>query len=273
MTFAERLARGEFPVALEITPPLQSRPAILHRRATLLGDAASAVNVIQRPGRQPSLEAACELLAGGLEPVWHLVNRGSTRAGVAADVATARDAGIRNVLCIRGDHDAPDTADTPTIREVVATVRDHLPGALIGATLNQYTPDRAAALKNLWPKLAEGATYVQTQPVFELATLAPLAAEVRARVPGTRIVAMAMPIPDSATLQRVSARLGIEPPAGLAARLASGPAAAWQAFAEVLSTLRASPLIDGVAIMTFEMDPPPGTGIEIVRALRAAGIT
>jgi hypothetical protein len=84
---------------------------------------------------------------------------------------------------------------------------------------------------------------------------------------------MAMPIPDSATLERVSARLGIEPPADLAARLASGPSAAWQAFAEVLSTLRASPLIDGVAIMTFEMDPSSDTGIAIVRALRAAGIT
>lgn len=272
MTFAGRLARGEFPVALEITPPQRSRPSILLRRARLLADAASAVNVIQRPGRQSSLEASIELLAHGIEPVWHLVNRGSTRAGIAAKIASAREAGIRQVLCIRGDHDAPDTTDTPTIREVVALVREGLPGALVGATLNQYAPDRSAALKNLIPKLAAGATYVQTQPVFDLADLAPLAAEVRDRVPGTLVIAMAMPIPDVETLDRVSARLGIQAPPALAARLGSDPASAWPAFAELLTALRGSPLIDGVAIMTFEMDPPPDTGMAIVRSLETAGV-
>jgi hypothetical protein len=54
MTFSDRLFAGEFPVALEITPPQRPRPAVLLRRARLLDDRAAAINVIQRPDRQPS---------------------------------------------------------------------------------------------------------------------------------------------------------------------------------------------------------------------------
>jgi hypothetical protein len=33
-----------------------------------------------------------------------------------------------------------------------------------------------------------------------------------------------------------------------------------------------SGLAGGIAIMTFEMDPPPGVGEQLIRALDAAGI-
>ncbi|MEJ5221060.1 MAG: hypothetical protein WHT63_03510 [Tepidiforma sp.] len=88
MRFLDRLAAGEFAVALEITPPQRHLPKVLLRRARLLGDAADAVNVIQRPDRQSSLEASLELLAAGIDPVWHLAARGETRASVAAITIT-----------------------------------------------------------------------------------------------------------------------------------------------------------------------------------------
>jgi 5,10-methylenetetrahydrofolate reductase len=268
VTFADLLAAGRFPVALEITPPKGSLPAVLLRRARLLGEAAAAVNVIQRPGRQPSLDASIELLAAGVEPVWHLVTRGLAREALAAGLARARAAAIDQLLIIRGDHEAPDAPGALTIRETIARAREALPGALIGATVNQHLPDRAAVLRNLLPKLAAGASYVQTQPVFTLEDLRPLAETLRDRSPATKIVAMAMPLLSEDARSRVAQRLNV-PIQNLKSKTQNG---AWPAFTALLADLAASPLVDGLAIMTFEMDAPPETGARIVASLQAAGI-
>lgn len=272
MTFAEALTGRRFPVALEITPPQKPLPGVLLRRAALLGDAISAVNVIERPGRQSSLEASLYLCGGRFQPVWHLVTRGASRDAVRAQIERAAAGGIRQLLCIRGDHAGGDTTDTPTIREAVAMARDQMPGATIGATLNQYAPDAAAAMRNLWPKLKAGASYVQTQPVFDLEALRSAAEAVKDSAPETAIVAMVMPVLTSAAAERLEARIGMRLPERLRDCLASGGMEdAWAAFDATLAALSASPLIDAIAIMTLEMDAPEGTGARIVQALRASG--
>ena len=86
MSFREAMANGEFPVSLEITPPRTSKPAVLRRRARLLDACTMTVNVIQRPERQSSLEAALALRREGLEPIWHLATGGRTEAEVVADI-------------------------------------------------------------------------------------------------------------------------------------------------------------------------------------------
>ena len=272
MTFAEALHGRRFPVALEITPPQTPLPGVLLRRAGLLGEAISAVNVIQRPGRQSSLEASLHLSGGRFEPVWHLVTRGASRDAVRAQMETAAAGGIRQLLCIRGDHAGGDIADTPSIREAVAMARDLMLGATIGATLNQYAPDPVAAMRNLLPKLKAGASYVQTQPVFDLETLRPAAEAVKDSAPETAVVAMVMPVLTSAAAEKLEARIGMRLPERVRSRLASGrPEDAWAAFDETLATLVASQLVDGIALMTLEMDAPEGIGPRIVQALRISG--
>lgn len=268
--FAEKLAAGELAVALEITPPKKRLEGVLLRRARLLGGRADAVNVIQRPDRLSSLDASLLLCEAGLAPVWHLVNRGRTHAEIAAELASAAAGAVRAVLCIRGDHRAKDAPDAPRIREVVAMAREALPGALIGATANQYGP-RERVLANLWPKLRAGARFVQTNPVFSLDALRPLAEEVRARAPRTRIVPMVMPLVSVATAERIQARLGILPGALLERLAAGGERAGWGMFAEVVQALAESPLVDGLAVMTPEMDAPASHGARIVAALGRAG--
>ena len=270
--FARKLEAGEFAVALEITPPQHALPRVLLRRARLLGDAAQAINVIQRPGRQSSLAASLELKAHGLEPAWHLVTRGRTRAEIDADMASARAGGIGQVLCILGDH-APDAGvESPTIREVVAMAREHLPGAIAGATLNQYVGGQGAVLRNLFPKLAAGATYIQAQPVFEAGPLERAAEAIEREFPDARLVAMVMPLLALDAATRIEGRLGIELPGDLKRVLASGDLeAAWGYFERVVRGLVESPLVDGVAVMTFEMDAPAETGERIAAALRRSG--
>ena len=267
MSFAERLARGAFPVALEITPPQGTRDHVLLRRANFLAGTATAINVVSRPMRQSSLAASITLRAAGYNPAWHLVTRGRSREQLQRELLDAAAGSVNQVLVVRGDHEAADAPGAPTIRETISLARESMPEALLGATLNQYLPDRAAVLRNLLPKLHAGANYVQTQPVFDLETVRPLAEAVKSANPKVHVVAMVMPLltPDAAA--RVGARLGIT----LRKDLAAVEAFAWQHFDETVAALAASPLVDGLAVMTFEMDPPASVGLRIVEALRKAG--
>ncbi|MGH2585132.1 MAG: methylenetetrahydrofolate reductase, partial [Dehalococcoidia bacterium] len=130
----------------------------------------------------------------------------------------------------------------------------------------------AAVFRNLLPKLEAGAGYVQTQPVFDLKTLRPAAEALRDASPSTRIVAMVMPLLSIEAAQRIEARLGVRLPERLCRDLDHGGAeAGWCAFGEVIGALACSPLVDGVAVMTFEMDPSPEVRQRIVAALGAAG--
>jgi 5,10-methylenetetrahydrofolate reductase len=271
--FAEKLDAGQFAIALEITPPQRDLPKVLLRRARLLGMAAQAINVIQRPGRQSSLDASLELKAGGMEPAWHLVTRGRSREEIRADLGRAAAGGLGQVLCILGDHAAGGAPDAVAVRDAVAMTRETLPGAIVGATLNQYGRDEQAVLKNLLPKLRAGATYIQSQPVFELEPLERYARAIDRALPEARVIAMAMPLVSLEAAVRIEERLGVSLPRALKDVLAGGdPEAAWGTFTGTIRALAESPLVDGVAIMTFEMDAPAEMGERILGALRAAGV-
>lgn len=268
----ERLRANGFPVVLEVTPPRRPQPGVLLRRARLLGDVADAVNVIQRPGRVPSLDACRMLRSAGVEPIWNLVSRGRTRAEIEGDLARAAAAGIRAVLCVRGDHAADDGPDTPRVRDVVARAREALPEAAVGATLNPYAP-RGPVLRNLLAKLRRGASFVQTQPVLDAGPLQPFAEEVRARFPAARILPMVMPLFSRERAEHMQRRLRIPVPPSLLSRLERrGEAAGWEALEETLAALSESPLADGIALMTARMDTPPDVGLRLAELVeRFAG--
>lgn len=266
--FARRLREGPLALSLEITPPKTMLPGVLSRRATLLGGAVDAINVIQRPGRVPSLDASIALLQQDIDPVWHLVTRGRTRDEIATDLARAREAGLRNALCILGDHVPEHHVDSPTVREVVSMAHQALPGGLIGATFNQYAPGREKALLNLRRKCEAGATYVQTQPAFDPDAFAEVARWLHSELPGVAIVPMVIPLLSTNAVDRIESRLGIEVPGELRRVVAAGEESAWAGFERIVGGLIASGEVQGLAIMTFEMDPPQGTAERIVRALR-----
>ncbi len=269
MSFREAMANGDFPVSLEITPPRMSKPAVLRRRARLLDACTMTVNVIQRPERQSSLEAALALRREGLEPIWHLATGGRTEAEVVADITRAREGGIGHVLCLRGDH----VAESPglRVREAIGLVQEHAPDMAIGAALDQYRKDERAD-RILASKLRGGATSVWTQPVFDLGPLLRSAGFVKAVRPDAHVVAMAMPLLTPESLDAISERLRIPAPPALRQRIEAGEEEAWGAFEETLATLARVDLVDAVAIMTYRADPPAGTAERIIAGLRGAGI-
>jgi len=256
-------------VALEITPPKAHHSEVLLRRARLLGERAAAVHVIQRADRQPSLDAARELERAGVSAVWHLVNRGRTRADIEREIEQAALSGLRAALVVRGEAGPPEPMPSPSLAGLVARIRGAIPDARIGVTLNPYLPPERA-LANLWPKLEAGAAFVQTQPIFEPARLAPFAAEVRARFPQVRIVPMLIPLPSVAAAEQIGQRLRVPLPEGLLRRLEDGgEPAGWIAFAELVRRLAHAGLADDLAVMTHAADPPKPFGERLAAALAA----
>jgi 5,10-methylenetetrahydrofolate reductase len=254
-------------VALEITPPRGERPDVLLRRAALLGPRAHAVHVIERRERQRSVDAAIALQSRGVPAVWHLANRGRSAAELEREIERAARGGLRAALLVRGESGAPEPAPPPRLATLVGRVGAAIPAARVGVTLNPYGP-RERVLANLWPKLEAGASFVQTQPIFEIARLAPFAEVIRARAPAVSILPMLIPLLSAASAQRLGERLRIPLPDRLLRRLETdGEPGGWDEFSALAAELRRSGLADSVAVMTQEADPPKSFGDRIVAAL------
>ncbi|HCU99581.1 MAG TPA: hypothetical protein DGL25_00140 [Dehalococcoidia bacterium] len=269
MSFREAMESGAFPVSLEITPPRIPKKAVLLRRARLLDSRTLTVNVIQRPDRQSSLEAALELRREGLEPIWHLTTRGRSGKDIAADVTQAQNGGLRHVLCLRGDQ--VQESGGIAVVEAIGVIREQAPEMAIGAALDQYRGNESTD-RLLAAKLRAGAGSVWTQPVFEVAPLLRAASFVKAVRPDAHVVAMAMPLLTSESLDAISERLRIPAPEALRRRIQMGEEEAWRAFEETLAILAGEELVDAVALMTYRADPPEGTAERLLSGLQRMGI-
>jgi len=251
---ADALARGRFPVSLEITPPRSERLELLFRRAAALGPLPAIFNVIQRADRWNSVEAAGRLERSGRAAIGHVAIRGRSERDLRSELARAAAERLAGLLCLPGDHAHP--AAGPRIRDVVAWAARALPTTPIGVTLNQNA-EPARALANLLPKLDAGASFVQTQPVFDVEALEVLLAKARASHPALRAIPIVMPLLSRERADALCKRPGVSVPEVLLERLATrGAEAGWEAFAEVSQELALDPGIDGLAVMTFEADPP-----------------
>ncbi len=236
----------------------------------MLSPPVRIVNVIQRPDRLSSLEASVELAAMGFEPVLHLVVRGRERRDVANELRRAAEAGIRNVLCLLGDHPVSvEPREGLKVREAVALACELIPDAFVGATLNQYVEPFGRALRNLLPKLRAGARWVQTQPVFDLDLLRGAVEALRTEEASVYVVAMVMPLASAETAEKMEARLGVRLPEAARRQVEAG--GGWELFAETVQVLHERRLVDGLAVMTFEMDPSPSVGDRVRELLVQAG--
>jgi 5-methyltetrahydrofolate--homocysteine methyltransferase len=106
-TLEEKLAAGQFVVTSEVAPPLSVAPDELLRTLNILRDFIDAANFTDSPSataRMSSLACSSIALAQGVEPVMQIAARDRTRTGVQADVLGAAALGVRNVLCLTGDH-------------------------------------------------------------------------------------------------------------------------------------------------------------------------
>jgi methylenetetrahydrofolate reductase (NADPH) len=247
------------------------------KKGGLLKDACDAVNVTDNQiamVRMSSL-AGCVLLGqAGAEPVLQLALRDRNRLALQADVLGAAALGIRNVLCIAGDHqqlgnhpDALGVYDIDPIHLITAlrTLRDErklmnglsITGDLpmfIGAVANPTLDPRGFGLLGLRKKIAVGADFIQTQAVFDIDGFRAWMAEVckQGLHEKAHILPSILPIKSLDMVRRMQSIPGLRIPEELVVRMEKGPdaTAVGAKFAvELIGKLRAIPGVHGVHIM------------------------
>jgi methylenetetrahydrofolate reductase (NADPH) len=185
------LEKGEFAVTSECGPPKGADPDAVLKKAELLREKVDAVNVTDNQTaivRMSSL-AACSLLrSAGLDPVLQVVVRDRNRIALQSDILGASAVGIRNVLCLSGDHQgfgnqpqAMGVFDLDSIQfvNVVRTMRDNgtilggeplssPPEIFIGAAANPFADPLSFRVVRLAKKINAGADFIQTQCIYNL---------------------------------------------------------------------------------------------------------
>jgi methylenetetrahydrofolate reductase (NADPH) len=185
------LEKGEFAVTGECGPPKGADPEAVLKKAALLKDKVDAVNVTDNQTaivRMSSL-AACSLLRSvGLDPVLQVVVRDRNRIALQSDILGASALGIRNVLCLSGDHQgfgnqpqAMGVFDLDSVQfvNVVKNMRDEGtilggeplskgPELFIGAAANPFADPLHFRVVRLAKKINAGTDFIQTQCIYNL---------------------------------------------------------------------------------------------------------
>jgi 5,10-methylenetetrahydrofolate reductase len=198
----DALASGRMVVTCEIAAGDGADPEKLRRRARLVRDHADAVNVPDNTAGvvHMSALAACALLVEeGIDPVMHVTCRDRNRMALQSDLLGAAALGVRNVLCLTGDHmaggDHPearpvfDLDSIQLLRLVARMTREgrYLSGRVItpppvlfaGATENPFAPPYEFRPLRLLKKVEAGVRFIQTQITFNVERFASFMARVR----------------------------------------------------------------------------------------------
>jgi methylenetetrahydrofolate reductase (NADPH) len=185
------LVDGEFAVTAECGPPRGSNLEIVHKKGELLRGYVDAVNVTDNQTaivRMSSISTCVHLLQMGIEPVMQMVTRDRNRIALQSDILGAYALGIRNILCLTGDHQTfgsqPDAMnvfdiDSMNLIRMIVTMRnegkdmsgfqlDEAPQMFIGAAANPFADPFDYRVIRLGKKIDAGADFIQTQCVYDL---------------------------------------------------------------------------------------------------------
>jgi len=199
--FEEALASGRPVVTCEIATGDSPDPAGLMRRAALVRDHVDAVNLPDNTAgvaHVSALAAAGLLAAGGVEPILHVTCRDTNRIGLQSLLLGAAALGVRNILCLTGDHvvhgDQPDAKpvfdiDSVALLRVASTLAAGRylsgrpitppPDLFLGSTENPFAPPFDFRPLRLRKKIEAGARFIQTQIVFNVPRFREFMARVR----------------------------------------------------------------------------------------------
>jgi methylenetetrahydrofolate reductase (NADPH) len=185
------LTEGHFAVTSEIGPPKGTSADFVRKTAEQLKSCCDAMNVTDNQTaivRMSSLAACALLRQMGIDAVMQMVTRDRNRLAMQSDILGAVALGIRNLLCLSGDHQkfgnhptAKNVHDIDSIQltQMVKTMRDEglfMSGdkvsgdvpLFIGCAANPFADPFEFRVLRLAKKIRAGADFIQTQAVFDL---------------------------------------------------------------------------------------------------------
>jgi methylenetetrahydrofolate reductase (NADPH) len=237
-----------------------------------------------------AIPAATIVRGAGLEPIVQMTGRDRNRIALQADVLGAVAIGIENFVFMSGDDpkdgnhpDAVNVKDLDGVGLVRMAVgmRDQArflsgdeirqpPEMFVGATASPFTKPMQADLDKTFEKIAAGAEFLQTQPVFDLATFSRWLVEVRRA--GSRevpIIAGVLILRSAEQRERLAKVPGLAIGPEVIDRLKKAADAEAEGVAiavEMVKELRALPGVRGVHVYAIEW--PEAVG----RVVEAAGL-
>ena len=189
---ADQLARGEFIISVEMTPPRSYTPQHLLNAARTLQEAgADIINVADSPAARMRMSpwAIGHLLQSrlGLETVLHFPTRGRNLLRVQGDLLAAHALDLRNLFVVMGDPtqvgDYPDAMDHYDVAPsaLIHLIRQRLNHGMdqagnsigqptsftVGCALNMSAANPEREIRVLQRKLDGGASFALGQAIFE----------------------------------------------------------------------------------------------------------
>jgi methylenetetrahydrofolate reductase (NADPH) len=185
------LTKGEFAVTGECGPPRGADAEVITKKAALLKGCVDAVNVTDNQTaivRMSSIAASALLIKNGLEPIMQMVTRDRNRIALQSDIMGAYALGIKNILCLSGDHQTfgsqPDAMnvfdiDSVNLIRTVQEMRDvgkdmsgfalkSPPQMFIGAAANPFADPFDYRITRLRKKINAGVDFIQTQCIYNI---------------------------------------------------------------------------------------------------------
>jgi 5,10-methylenetetrahydrofolate reductase len=194
----ERVLRaGHFAVTGELGPPQGAEGNVIREKAELLKGLVDGVNITDN---QTSIGAGTILIQEGLEPIIQMTCRDRNRLAIQSDLLGAYALGMRNLLCLTGDHQsfgnhptAKNVHDIDSVQliKMVADMRDKAcfecgdeiketpPRFFIGAAANPFGDPFEWRPYRLAKKVKAGADFIQTQLIYNVERFAEFMEKVR----------------------------------------------------------------------------------------------
>jgi 5,10-methylenetetrahydrofolate reductase len=190
MSLREAVESGKFVVTCEVAPPKGVDMHHATEEAELLRGLVDGINVtdLQAACMRVSSLATCVLLKQmSLEPILQMVCRDRNRLALQSELLSAYVLGIRNVLCLTGDHVVlgDDAAAKPVFdldsvsllraatglmqgRDLGNNELESVPSELfLGAIVTPGASPVEPQILKLHNKVEAGARFIQTQAVYD----------------------------------------------------------------------------------------------------------
>lgn len=192
------LASGKFAVTAELGPPKSADFDLIKKKVEQLSGWVDAVNITDNQTaivRVSSIATGKLVIDMGLEPIMQMTCRDRNRLSIQSDILGAYLLGIRNILCLTGDHQC--FGNHPTARHVFDLDSVHLiqmvkdmrdkkifacgeeiknskkaevkePRMFIGAAANPFADPFEFRIIRLEKKINAGIDFIQTQCIYDM---------------------------------------------------------------------------------------------------------
>lgn len=276
-TLAGLIRNGDFVLTAELNPPKSASAQVVRRRAGVLKGFVDAVNITDSNRAvvaMAALPAALLVRDTGVEPILQVTGRDRNRIAIQADLLGAAALGLPNVVFMSGDDpkagNHPDAVyvkdlDGTALVRAAATLRDghflngeeikHPPEFLIGATAAPFTVPMSRDIEKTLEKIAAGAQFLQTQPVFDLPVFTQWLAEIRKSSRAVAVIAGVLILRSVAQAERMAKIPGLAIDEGIVERMRAATDGETEGIAiavEMLAALQATPGVSGAHLYAIE---------------------